>query len=49
MTRVQILAEAVCISPSFNGLGKGMNSITLPQAQIVGQTVLFNLGMSISL
>ena len=32
VTGVQILGKAVCISPSANTLGKGMNPIILPPA-----------------
>ena len=48
VTRVRILDEAVCISHSTNGFGKGMNPTSLPPST-VGQTGLFNFGIATGL
>ena len=48
-TQVQILDEADGISHCTSTLGKGMNSIILPPAMIVGQTGFFSLGEATSL
>ena len=52
-TRVQILDEVICISHSANNQGKGTNTAILlyppSYGYIVGNTVLFNLGMTTDL
>ena len=50
-TRVQIQDETVCISYSASTLRKGMNPTILTPAtvEIVGQSVLFNLGITTDL
>ena len=47
VTRVQNLHQAVYILYSIKALEKGMNQIILPlgKGKIVGQDVLFNLGI----
>ena len=48
LSKVQNLAEAVCISHSVNATEKGLHpNILLPvMDEIVGQTGFFNLGMA---
>ena len=48
---LKFLNEAVCISQSTNTVGKGMNQTILftVMSKIVGQVILFSLGITTSL
>ena len=50
-TRIQFLDEAVCISHSANTIGRGMapNFLLPAKDKIVGQTKLFNFGITTDL